>query len=340
MIDRLSQNKAKANISNVPQLQFQASDRQSKKLVEFAQVAKAFENKTLYKDLSFNLSRGNVLGVLGANGSGKSTLLKLILDQLKPDSGKVWVSEHARIAYFDQMRSTLDLNDTLKTSLAPDSDSVVFQNNAIHVITWAKRFGFDSKQLGTKVGELSGGEKARLCLAKLMLMHADILLLDEPTNDLDIESLEALEDAINSFPAAIILISHDRYLLNNVCDIFLGLVPNQGALQFADYEQWAQAVDNQQDNKKSNNFKKEREQSKPNKLSYNEQRELQNIEKSILKAENKLEALTQATSEIKEGISPDDLQKVFKEMADAQAEVDLLYQRWEELEILSKSFAR
>ena len=162
------------------------------------------------------------VGLVGPNGSGKTTLLRLLRGELAPDRRRNPPRRRLRIVYFDQNR-VLDPGLTLRRALAPDSDSVIYQDRVIHVAVWAARFLFTAEQLNQPVGRLSGGERARVLIAQLMLQPADVLLLDEPTNDLDIPTLEILEESLLEFRGALVLVTHDRYMLDRVSTVVLGL---------------------------------------------------------------------------------------------------------------------
>ncbi len=177
------------------------------------------------------------VGLVGPNGSGKSTLLRLLLGELQPANGKIRKADNLRVVYFDQNRR-LNPDVLLRRALAPDSDSVIYQERVIHVASWAARFLFTGEDLNRPVGRLSGGERARVLIAQLMLQPADVLLLDEPTNDLDIPTLEILEESLLEFSGALVLVTHDRFLLDRVSNIVFGLDGFGGAERFADYFQW------------------------------------------------------------------------------------------------------
>src|SRR5690606_26845994 len=181
------------------------------------------------------------LGLLGPNGSGKSSLIRIMAGELQPDSGEVIPAEQLRIVLFDQHREQLDLSQTLRRALSPSGDNVIFQGNSMHISAWARRFLFRTDQLDLPVGELSGGERARVLIARLMLQPADLLILDEPTNDLDIPTLDVLESSLAGSPGAIVLVTHARYLLDRLSTDVLALDGKGGANLYADLAQWEQA---------------------------------------------------------------------------------------------------
>ena len=218
-------------------IDFIATDRKTKRLIHLEQVGHGFNGRMLFENLNFTITAGMRVGLVGANGSGKTTLLRIFRGETDPLQGAVERADGLRVVYFDQMR-TLDPNLTLRRALAPDSDSVIYRERVIHVAAWASRFLFTSDQLGQPIGRLSGGERARVLIANLMLEPADVLLLDEPTNDLDIPTLEILEESLLEFSGALVLVTHDRYLLDRVSTIVLGLDGNGRVERFADYSQW------------------------------------------------------------------------------------------------------
>jgi ATP-binding cassette subfamily F protein uup len=272
--------------------------------------------------------------LVGANGSGKTTLLRLINGELLPDTGSIKKADALQIVYFDQTRQ-LDPDVTLKRALAPDSDSVVYQDRVIHVASWAARFLFTGEQLNQPVGKLSGGERARVLIAKLMLQPADVLLLDEPTNDLDIPTLEILEESLLEFRGALILVTHDRYLLDRVSTVVVGLDGNGGAGQFADYSQWEAWI---REGRGIKAPKKEKPSetatltsSAKKKLSYLEAREFETIEERIGVAEAVLAAKRQAYEDPAIASDAAKLLLAQAELEDAQNLVDALISRWAEL---------
>jgi ATP-binding cassette subfamily F protein uup len=224
-------------------IDFDATLRKTKRLVEFTDVAcdvpsgDGDTGRRLFTGLNFILTAGMKVGLVGPNGSGKTTLLRLLRGEIEPAEGTIRRAEALRMVYFSQMRE-LDDSLTLRRALAPEGDGVIHQGRVVHVASWAARFLFTGEQLNQPVRNLSGGERARVLIAKLMLEPADVLLLDEPTNDLDIPTLEILEENLLDFPGALVLVTHDRYLLNRVSSTVLGLDGRGHTGRFADYAQW------------------------------------------------------------------------------------------------------
>jgi ATP-binding cassette subfamily F protein uup len=242
-----------------------------------------------------------------------------------------------RIVYFDQTR-TLDPTLTLRRALAPEGDSVIYQERAIHVASWAARFLFKGEQLNQPVERLSGGERARVLIAQLMLQPADVLLLDEPTNDLDIPTLEILEESLLEFRGSLVLVTHDRYMLDRVSTIVLGLDGQGGAESFADYSQWElwQAARKQEAGQKNGSAPRAAAPrlvpSAKKKLSYLEAREYAGLEQRIAQAE---ESLRQKRTNAEDPAIASDAERLLlahSELQQAQKDVDALYERWAELE--------
>jgi ATP-binding cassette subfamily F protein uup len=315
---------------------FSSSDRQSKRLIELDQLGCRVEARQLFSNLNFVITMGMRVGLVGPNGSGKTSLLRLLRGETAPSSGRINRAPALRIVYFDQNRK-LDPTLTLRRALAPDSDSVVYQEQLVHVAAWAARFLFSSEQLNQPVGRLSGGERARVLVAQLMLEPADVLLLDEPTNDLDIPTLEILEDNLLEYGGALVLVTHDRYLLDRVSTIVLGLDGSGGVASFADYSQWEIWQQGRQEPARASLSRAETAViAAPSrgrrKLGYLEAREAATIEERISKAEQRFE---QKRSALEDPAIMSDAALLLSaqgEMEAAEHELDQLYARWTELE--------
>lgn len=321
-------------------IEFSASGRKTKKLITCETLRKELGGRLLIDDLSLVLTPGMRLGLLGPNGSGKSTLLKMMAGLTPPDRGIVTHADQLRWIYFDQNRESLNPEWTLKRALSDAGDAVIFQGRSVHVTTWAKRFGFHIDQLNIPVRELSGGEQARVLIARLMLESADVLLLDEPTNDLDIPTLEMLGESLLDFEGAIVLISHDRYLMNQVCDGFVGLSGDGVSQIYADYGQWQAQLDGAKakKTKDAESLPVERTKSsaaspaQTKRLSYMDQREYDRLEGDIEKAEAELAAAHATLEDPSLAANAARLLEATARAEAAQTNVDRLYSRWEELE--------
>ncbi len=326
-------------------IDFVATDRQTKRLVEFVDVHYSVDGKNLIQGLNFPITAGMRVGLVGPNGSGKTTLLRLLRGEIEPESGEIRKANLLRTVYFDQNR-VLDGNQTLRRALAPDSDSVVYQDRVIHVASWASRFLFTGEQLNQPVERLSGGERARVLIANLMLQPADLLLLDEPTNDLDIPTLEILEESLLEYPGALVLVTHDRFMLDRVSTIVLGLDGLGNVERFADYGQWEEWQVQQLKAEKGQGSLEPvatpvaRPASSENgtilapkkKLSYLEAREFSTIEEKVEAAEEALRLRKMTVEDPAVVIDSVKLQAALAAMDSAQSEVDTLYARWAELE--------
>ncbi len=320
-------------------IDFTATERQTKRLVELKDVSYTIGERALFQDLNFAILAGMRVGLVGPNGSGKTTLLRLLRGETEPSSGDIRRANSLRIVYFDQNR-VLDPDVTLRRALAPDSDSIIYQDRVIHVASWASRFLFTSEQLNQPVGRLSGGERARVLIANLMLQPADLLLLDEPTNDLDIPTLEILEESLLEYSGALVLVTHDRYMLDRISTTVLGLDGLGSIERFADYPQWEvwQAERKQQKNR-STNIPSARTSSGTaspasgkKKLAYIEAREYAEIEDRVAKAEEVLQHWRSILQDPAVAIDAARLQKALAQSDRAQDEVDALYARWAALE--------
>ena len=324
-------------------IEFAATERQTKRLVEFEDVALSLgsgeSKKKIVEGLNFLITNGMRVGLVGPNGSGKTTLLRLMTGELAPSSGAVRRAESLRMVYFSQMRE-LPEGVTLRRALAPDSDSVVWQGRVVHVASYAARFLFSGEQLNQPVERLSGGERARVLIARLMLEPADVLLLDEPTNDLDIATLEVLEETLLEYPGALVLVTHDRFMLDRVCTTVLGLDGSGHARQFADYVQWERWIAEQETPaERDESVASNREATLPEagaaggkkKLSYLEAREYASIEERVEQAEERVRVARATLEDPGVATNAEALTAALAELESAQTAADELVARWAEL---------
>jgi ABC transport system ATP-binding/permease protein len=341
MIGDLAVMKARSSVSTA-QIDFSATNRQTKQLIQLAAVRCEIGDRVLFDNLDFTVTSGMRVGLVGPNGSGKTSLLRLLRGDLLPATGTIRKAEPLRMVYFDQNRE-LDPDLLLRRALAPDSDAVVYQDQVIHVASWAARFLFTGEDLNRRVGKLSGGERARVLIAQLMLQPADVLLLDEPTNDLDIPTLEILEQSLLEFRGALVLVTHDRYMLDRVSTIVLGFDGLGGIERFADYSQWDLWQELQQEENEEANVPEPVARlqtaavaaplvAAKKKLSFKETRELASIEQRIAEAEQELharQAALQDSAIVSDGAK---LHSASTQLDEARKNVDRLYARWAELD--------
>jgi len=330
--------------SGTAQIDFSASDRKTKRLIELENVSYEIAGRTLFDKLNLIVTAGLRVGLVGPNGSGKTTLLRLLRGELPPASGEIRPAEWLRIVYFDQTRE-LDANITLRRALAPEGDSVIYQDRQVHVASWAARFLFTGEQLNQPVERLSGGERARVLIAQLMLQPADLLLLDEPTNDLDIPTLEILEESLLEFRGSLVLVTHDRYMLDRVSNVVLGLDGQGGAETFADYSQWEVWQADRKNpggargvaGRVPGDARRAPTPTAPSaptkgKLSYLEAREYAGIEQRVEDAEGEMQSARAALEDPAIASDGPRLLAATAAMETAQQKLDELYARWAELE--------
>ena len=334
LIDELEEGRERARVATAG-IDFTSSGRKTKRLWLGKGLRKRLGEQSIVDHLDLLLTPGARLGVLGPNGAGKTTLLRMIAGEMAPDAGTIEQAERLRVVYFEQNRESLDPTLTLKRALAPEGDAVMYGDRSIHVASWARRFLFRPEQLETAVSKLSGGEKARIVLARLMLKPADLLLLDEPTNDLDIPTLDVLEESLLEFAGALVLVTHDRYLLERVSTKVLALDGTGRAEFFADYTQWLGRVGAPAPGRAA--LPRAAAPTRSKRLSYLEQREFDAMEQNVLAAEGRAAEARRRAEDPAIAADAVALQQRFAELAEAQAEVDRLYQRWSELEEKTRS---
>ncbi|HUD02025.1 MAG TPA: ABC-F family ATP-binding cassette domain-containing protein [Rhabdochlamydiaceae bacterium] len=327
LLSELSQVKGR-NRQKKSDIDFAATHRETQKLLTAKNLSKELGHRTLFRHLDFVLSPGTRIGLMGPNGSGKTTLLKIIAGELLPDQGTIKQADGLKIVYFDQHRLQLPGNITLRQALSPNGDFVTFHGQKVHINGWCQRFLFSPDILEMPLEKLSGGERARISIAHLMLQPADILLLDEPTNDLDIPTLETLEESLVDFPGAVVLITHDRCMLDRICNTLLALGNPDLNEFFGDYAQWEASL-------KSPSLEKPKEKipaekTAKAKLSYAEKKEYDQIEVDILKLEKEVRNLNHELEKTPQ--SPEQLQLICTQIGLAETRIEQLYLRWEELE--------
>lgn len=325
-------------------IDFQATERKTKRLLAAHNLTKSMGGKALFKGLDFVLCPGMRLGLLGPNGSGKTTLLRLLTGELEPDAGTVKPAADLRIVNFTQHRGDLNPTQSLREALCPVGDVVDYRGKPIHVAGWARRFLFDPSKFNTSVGDLSGGEQARVLIANLMLRPADVLILDEPTNDLDIPSLDVLEKALEEFPGAIVLVTHDRFMLDRLSTELLALDGDGGAKRYITYAQWMDDQSHRSssstptpESPKSEIASTTREKSPPRcskKLTFKLQHEFDNMEQTILDAEAEAERLQAQVDDPEWMADHTKATATYEQLGTAQSRVAALYARWAELEAM------
>ena len=318
-------------------IDFSGSGRQTQRLVAASNVGKTLGGRKLFGPLNLLMTPGDKLGLLGENGSGKSTLLKILAGEVQPDSGTIKQADKLRIVTFDQHRDQLDLKLTLRKALCESGEYVQYKERPIHVASWASRFLFDKDQLDRPLSRFSGGEQSRVLIARLMLKPADLLFLDEPTNDLDIPSLEVLEQSLMEFPGALVLVTHDRYLLDRVIKQILALDGQGNADFFADLGQWEDYREEQRSKGKASSKPADAPTpsapAKPKEnLTSKEQKELKEIDGKIQASET---AIKTAKAKLEDPSIATNISKLLEnqKLIDAEkAKLDSLMERWEELE--------
>ena len=327
-----------------------AGERSGKLVAEVTSLSKVFGDKTVVKDLNFRLLRGDKLGLVGPNGAGKSTLIKLLLGKLEPDEGSVRLGTNLKIAYFDQLREQLDDTKTVAETVSPGSEWIEIAGVKKHVMSYLGDFLFAPHRAEVPVANLSGGERNRLLLARLFALPANLLVLDEPTNDLDIDSLELLEETLENYPGTVILVSHDRRFLDSVVTQVLApvnyLAPDGRWMEFAGgYEDWVRqrpaietletgAVPDKPAAKKPVRQRAER-------MSWKENKELETLPETIEALESEQEVLMQKMSAADFFRLPVSEQQAVTARSEALTqEIETAYERWEFLTQKAQSCAK
>jgi ATP-binding cassette subfamily F protein uup len=328
-------------------LQAQEADRSGKLVVEARNVSFAYGERAIARDFTTTLMRGDRVGLIGPNGSGKTTLLRLLLGEVQPDSGTVRLGTNLELAYFDQLREQLDVERSVFDSIADGADFIDLRGGGrTHVLGYLQDFLFPTDRARTPVGALSGGERNRLLLARLFTRTFNVLVLDEPTNDLDIETLDLLEELLLEFSGTLIVVSHDRAFLDNVVTSTLVLEGKGVVVEYAGgYSDWLR----QRTTAPAASPSEQREQreqrvrapapdaraEKKRKLTFNETKELAGLPDAIEALEREREALYASLSDgsfLRDGPG---VSKAHARLTDVEAEVERLIARWEALETIA-----
>ena len=313
-------------------------EKLGKIILELKNIAVEIEGKKLFDGLNYLFSTGRKLGVIGKNGVGKTSLLKVILGELKPTKGNVEIGERTKFNYVDQSRLILNDDDTVIDAISEGNNFVKFGDQQLTVWSYLKRFLFTDDRINTIVGRLSGGEKSRLTLARILKNGGNFLMLDEPTNDLDLPTLRILEEALLAFSGCVVVVSHDRYFLNRVCDGILAfegdgeIYYSEGGYQYYLDKKKLRAKEEKIDEKKIEK-KETRIKEKTRKLNWKEKRELESIEDDIIKAEENVARIEQIfASEDYYLKHAENTVELTEELTEAKEAVKNLYERWETLE--------
>jgi len=321
------------------EMKISEAERSGKLVVEATDIGFSYLDTPLIKDFSTTILRGDRIGVIGPNGVGKTTLLNILLAELKPQQGGIRSGTNLAVAYFDQMKAQLDEEASVIDNVSHGRESIDINGKSKHIIGYLQEFLFSPQRARSPVKSLSGGERSRLLLARLFSQPANVLVLDEPTNDLDIETLELLEELLLEFGGTVLLVSHDREFLNNVVTSTLVFEGNGRVAEFVGgYDDWIRQreIDPFNDTPiKNDSSSKASEiiQKKPNKLGYKDQRELDKLPEKIELLETRVQQLTEEMA--KAGFFQQDRNVIIntqKELEAANTELDACYKRWEQLE--------
>lgn len=320
-------------------LNIDAGMKSGKIVAELEKVSLAFGDKVIVKDLNFRLLRGDRLGLVGHNGVGKSTLISLILGKRQPDSGTIKLGTNLQIAYFDQLRAQLDPNKTVAETISPGSEWIEVGGSKKHIMAYLGDFLFPPRRANVPVSNLSGGERNRLLLARLFALPANLLVLDEPTNDLDIDSLELLEQTLQNYPGTLILVSHDRRFLDNVVTEVLAPEGNGLWREYVGgYSDWQHYKPKVESAVKKVEIVDKVVPKKPKqtkiKLSYKENKELETLPEHLMLLEAKRDELISLMSESDyySTHSPQEIKEQNEKIQFLENKINQSYLRWEELE--------
>ena len=323
-------------------IDFGQTEKGPKKLMAAEKAQKSFQDHLLFKNFTATIRPGHRYGLIGPNGCGKSTLLKCLMGTEPVDEGMMFVNDDIDVSYFEQGKDHIDPKIPVLKAICPEGDYVHLQGQPVFARSYLSRFNFRTQQMDMPVGQLSGGELSRLILAKLMLKTSHVLILDEPTNDLDVETLETLSDCLKDYNGAVILVSHDRYFMDQNCDVIWAFDTNQHEiLTFADtfqWEDWYQATQKkiiqaagQSSGLNSKNSSDKSSEPKKKGLSNKEKIEFDQMEANIAQAEKKLSSLQSDLVKPETQSQFAELAKITTEIAETEKKIEALFKRWEEL---------
>lgn len=325
-------------------LSTQTVERSGKIVIEAEHVDFKWQQQAIIQDFSCKIQRGDKIGIIGPNGCGKSTLIQLLLSDIKPQSGTVKTGTKLEVAYFDQHRNDLDLDKSVRDNMADGSDNVVINGVSKHVVGYLKDFLFSPAQMNTPVSALSGGERNRLMLAKLFTRPFNFLIMDEPTNDLDIDTLELLEELLMDFKGTLLLVSHDRAFINHIVDSCFVFEGNARVNEYVGgYDDWLKqkpaievATNSEKNTEKSNAQPlkpKKKAQPVARKLNFNEQKELKALPRKIDKLEKEIGELQMQMAEPDfYQQAPDTITSAQQKLSASEQQLEQYFERWEELE--------
>lgn len=331
------------NLARVAKIEFKDAERNPQKLMHVENISKAYDERVLFKDFTYLVNPKTRLALLGDNGTGKSTLIRILLGEEQPDSGKVSRADKLKVAYFEQNRETLKPKESVLKNIVSEGDYVYYQGNYVFARSYLERFMFSRQQMDLPVEKLSGGEQSRLRLAQLMLNEAQVLILDEPTNDLDVATLTVLEESLRDFNGAVILVTHDRYFMDQVASQIMAFHKRPDGSttmeNFAGYLQWEEWFEEQKELEAAE-LRREADERKAaaksggkgGKLSFKEKYELENMEGIILDLEDKLGAAQLESGKPEVASQASKVQELYAQIADIQGKLEKLYARWAELE--------
>jgi len=321
------------------ELLFDPENRLGRTILKAHRLVKAFDSRTLIDDFSLDLLGGERIGIIGPNGCGKTTLIRMLVGELEPDSGYVKSGVNTKIAYFDQKRAELDPQATIWDSVAPGGDHVLVSSQKLHKKAFLESFLFPAAMQRFRVGLLSGGERNRLLLARLMLAGANVLVLDEPTNDLDLQTLQALEAELKSFTGSLVVVTHDRYFLDRVIEEIYAFEPDGSIRQYpGNYSYYLQCREEERARRSEEETSlkspaaDDRKARRPAALHYLEKKELETIEGRISGIEKELSLARARLEDPAIATDSDALTKAYDQVRSLEEEINQLYERWEILE--------